>query len=326
VVPLAVAFHQYPDLRERLRETRSSTFLLPHSTRATFLEGRDAEIMMWIRDNAPCTREEVYEANREVVMSRSIMDRLVGFGSVIETGLTPTDLMHVDGSFVTGDVECSRLGLAAEASRASMTPEQFRLKAIHRIVSMLAEGVLQKIIMDETGEAENTQNIRRILQVASGGGFMDIMDLQARVNIPIVGLGGPAHLFLPSLEDRLDAEVILPMDHEVGNAIGTICSKVSEYSSVQVRPLKEGGYEVVAAHRPHQKVQRLHDAIELAKSIAKDDAIKRAVQAGAVNVEVELEVDENNFSDSDGNRIVDRIEIKARATGDPMGKFQLFDH
>ena len=325
VVPLAMAALQYPDLRQRLKETRSSTFLLPHSSRATALEGREADLMLWIRDNAPCTREEAYNANRDIVMSRSIMDRLIAFGSVIETGLTPTDLMHVDGSFISGDVECSRIGLAAEASLASMSPDQFRLKAIHRIVSILGEGILQKIIMDETGAKEDSKTIRKLLQTASGGGFMDILDLTARVNIPVVGLGGPAHLFLPSLEDRLDVEVILPLDHEVGNAIGTICSKVSEYSSVQVKPLRDGGYEVIAAHRPHQKVQRLHDAIELAKDIAKDDAIRRAVQAGAVNVEVEVQVDENHFSDSNGNRMVDWIEVKARATGDPMGRYQFFE-
>jgi len=326
VVPLALAGMQFPDLAQKIKEMRTSTFLLPHSSRATRLEGRDAEIMMWIRHNAPCTRDEVYQANKDVVTSRGIMDRLMSFGSIIETGLTPTDLMHVDGSFICGDVECSRLGLMAESSSASMSPDQFRFKAIHRIISMMGEGIIQKVLMDETGVKENGKTLKKIIEIASGNGFMDKLDIRFDLNIPLVGLGGPVHFFLPSLQDRLNVEIILPIDHEVGNAIGTICSKVSEYSAVQIRPLKEGGYEIVAPQRSRIKVQRLHDAIEQAKELAKDDAIRRAVQSGAVNVEVEIEVDENNFSDSEGNRIVDWIEVKARATGDPMGRFRLFEN
>ena len=325
VVPLALAGLQYPDLAQRIKEMRTSTFILPHSTRTTPLNGRDEEIMMWIRHNAPCTKDEVYQANKEIVTSKGIMDRLMGFGSIIETGLTPTDLMHVDSSFISGDVECSRLGLIAESSSASMSPDQFRFKAIHRIVSMLGEGIIKKVLMDEIGIKENGKTLNKIIEIAAGNGFMDRLDIHFDLNIPLVGLGGPVHMFIPSLQDRLNAEVILPMDHEVGNAVGTICSKVSEYSSVKIRPLKEGGYEIISPHRSRLKVQRLHDAIEQAKELAKDDAIKRAVQAGAVNVEVDIEVDENNFSDADGNRIVDWIDVKARATGDPMGRFRLFN-
>lgn len=326
VVPLALAGLQFPNLPQRIKELRSSTFILPHSTRSTRLEGRDAEIMIWIRHNAPCTREEVYQANKEIVTSRGIIDRLMAFGSIIETGLTPTDLMHVDGSFSPGNVECSRLGLITESSLASMSPDQFRYKAIHRIISMLAEGIIKKVLMDETGVKEDGKTLKKIIEIASGNGYMDKLDIRFDLNIPIVGLGGPAHLFMPSLEDRLNVEVILPMNHEVGNAVGTICSKVSEYSAVQIRPLKEGGYEIIAPHQSRIKVQRLHDAIEKAKELAKDDVIRRAVQSGAVNVEVDIEVDENNFNDSSGNRVVDWIEVKARATGDPMGRFKLFEN
>ena len=325
VVPLAMAGLQYPELADRIRETGESTFLIPHSTRSTWLEGRDAEIMMWIRDNAPCTRDEVYDGNPEIVISRNVMDRLISYGSIIETGLTPTDLMHVDGTFLAGDPECSRLGLAAEASRALMSSQQYRLKDMHKMVSMLGEGVLRKVILDETGLQEDCRSLDKILQVASGGGYMDVLNVRATVDVPLVALGGPAHLFLPALEERLGMEIILPMDHEMGNAVGTICSKISEFASVQIRPMPTGGYEILSAYRKAERRQRLQDAIDLASEIAKDDAIRRAVQAGAVSVEVEVEVEENHFTDDGGHRVVDLIVVKARATGDPMGKLSFFE-
>jgi len=53
--------------------------------------------------------------------------------------------------------------------------------------------------------------------------------------------------------------------------------------------------------------------------MASDNALGKAVKAGGVNVTVDVEVDNSNFSNH-ADAYVDWIEVRARATGDPMGR------
>jgi hypothetical protein len=67
------------------------------------------------------------------------------------------------------------------------------------------------------------------------------------------------------------------------------------------------------------KIQCLQDAVERATAMATDRALEKAVKAGGVNVTVNVETDSSNFSNH-ADAYVDWIEVRARATGDPMGR------
>lgn len=319
VVPLCMAALSYPSLIERMRAKEDNLFLIPHSTHFEALDENADIILHFIRDNAPCSLKEVVDGNPQIITSKMAIEKLISYGNVIETGLTPTDLLHVKGQFLAGDRDASYYGLLYEASLANMTPQQFLDKTLHRIISELGVGILRKVILDDTGDDSSGKAMNAILRSAVGDGYMDLIDVRLSLNIPVVGLGGPSYLFLPPLEDRLGVKVIIPMDNDVGNAIGTICSKVSEYSSAIIRPLRSGGYEIDSAFSSAVRVQRLQEAIDKAKQMVNDDAIRRAAKAGGVNITVEIEVDTSNFNNSDGSAEVDRIEVKARALADPMG-------
>ncbi len=319
VVPLSMAALRYPGLLERLKRRDGNLFLIPHSTKVGKLDGKEGELFLYIRDNAPCTLQEILDSNPAMATAERVVGRLIDYGNVIMTGLTPTDLLHVKGRFIPGDVDAAHYGLIQEASQSNMTPQQYMDKALHRIVSELGMGIIRKVMIDETGDLDMTDSLRRILKTAVGDGYMDLVDVSMRVSIPIVGLGGPSYVFLPPLQERLGMEVVIPQDNDVGNAVGTICSKVSEYTSVIIRPLKGGGYQIASDFAPRAKARRLHEAIERAKEMATDRAIRKAAEAGGVNITVEVEVDRSNFENIDGSSDVDFIEVKARALGDPMG-------
>ncbi len=319
VVPLSMAALRHPSLKEGLRGRGGNRFLIPHNAKIGKLDVREDHLYAYIRENAPCTIEEVTEANPQMPTASRAVDRLIDYGNVIETGLTPTDLLHVKGRFLPGDEECAYLGLLHEAQSANMAPQQFMDKALNRIVSELGMGVLRKVMIDETGSLEGGKALARLLRTAVGDGYMDLIDVSVNVTVPIVGLGGPAYVFIPPLQDRFGADVFIPMDNDVGNAVGTICSKVSEYSSVTIRPLKSGGYEISSSFHQRIMIKRLHEAIERGKEMVTENAIRRAAAAGAVNISVDVEVDRSNFNNIDGSAEVDRIEVKGRAVGDPMG-------
>ena len=319
VVPLSMAALMFPALTERLRHRDGNLFLIPHNSKVDKLGGREGEMYRFIRDNAPCTIQQAIDGNPHIVTSSRIIDRLVEYGNVIMTGLTPTDLLHVKGRFIPGDEDAAYHGLLHEASAANMTAQQFMDKALHRIVSELGMGIMRKVLIDETNDITVSNSMSRLLRTAVGDGFMDLVDVNMRINIPVVGLGGPSYVFLPPLQDRLGVEVIIPMDNDVGNAVGTICSKISEYSSAIIRPLKGGGYQITSNFSARVKALRLHEAIERAKEMVTENAIRRAAEAGGVNISVEVDVDRSNYNNIDGSAEVDRIEVKARAVGDPMG-------
>jgi hypothetical protein len=258
------------------------------------------------------------DAHPEMYTCKSVVQDLTDRGNLILTGLTPTDILLTRNRFDHGDKAVAKEGIHIEATRLNMSAEQFSMKVIDRIIVTIGKAVLIKAIIDQTGDDTIGKNLSKITETMIGGSFMDVMNVTAELNIPIVGLGGPANVFLPALEHRLFTKVILPYDHDVGNAVGTVCSKVSETASVQIRAMKGGGYELVSSFESPIRMKVLQDALEKAKAMVTDHALSKAVKAGGVGITVSMEVDSSNFSNH-ADAFVDWIEVRARATGDPMG-------
>ena len=318
-VPLSQAAHMYPDLLKKMTATKKSSFIIPHMSRTSFLSPHGSVILKWIRENGPCTLEEIEKAHPEMFTYKSVVQDLTDRGNIILTGLTPTDIFIVRGILNDERKDVAKEGTHIEAMKLNMSTEQFSLKVIDRMIVTIGRSLIMKAIADQTGDDVMGKNLYKVAESIAGGGLMDAMNISAELNIPVIGLGGPANVLLPALEHRLSAKVIIPYDHDVGNAIGTICSKVSESSSVQIRAVKGGGYELVCSFESPIKIQCLQDALDMAKGMVTDNALNKAVQAGGVNVTVEVETDNSNFSNH-ADAFVDWIEVRARATGDPMGR------
>ena len=71
-------------------------------------------------------------------------------------------------------------------------------------------------------------------------------DLAVRVELkhPVIGIGAPAHAFLPKAARLLNAEVIIPHDADVANAVGAITSHVRVTKTAWIRPDETGRFAV----------------------------------------------------------------------------------
>ncbi|MDW5563269.1 MAG: hydantoinase/oxoprolinase N-terminal domain-containing protein [Methanomassiliicoccus sp.] len=71
-----------------------------------------------------------------------------------------------------------------------------------------------------------------------------------RVEIPVVGIGAPVHSFLDLVTGWIDCPIIIPPHHEVGNAMGAVCTEVLGRMEVMLRyePGLVQGDEVIADH------------------------------------------------------------------------------
>ena len=62
----------------------------------------------------------------------------------------------------------------------------------------------------------------------------------AKLKDKIIGIGAPAHAFLPSVAERLGTQAVIPFYTGVANAICAITSAIIIKEEVFIKPFQEG--------------------------------------------------------------------------------------
>ena len=116
-------------------------------------------------------------------------------------------------------------------------------------------------------------------------------DYRVRVQLhhPIIGIGAPAHLFLPQAAQLLGTEAILPPHADVANAIGAITSPVCIRHHLEISPTDSDSYYV--AGLPDAPTYRnFEDAYRFSVEQLKTIVRERAKIAGTSQTRVEITV------------------------------------
>jgi len=315
-VPLVTSSVTYPSLKERMKRDGSVKYLIPHKDKTRTLTQSEMKILAHVKENAPCRVSDIADAYPLMYTLPTIIDSLLAAGSIIFTSLTPTDLMVVTGRFETGDKEASEIGLNIFSRNADITDEQLILKVMDRAVINSGTAILEKVIADETGTSDVSAVSRRLMNASVGKDTFSAIDVKFDLKLPIIGLGGPAAAYLTSLKHRLNAEVIVPENHDIGNAVGTLRSRVSETSYATLFPSKEGGYEIRSSFSQMVKMMKFDDAVKKAIEMTSSDASGNITKQGGTDIRIHTEttdVDPKEFDD-----IENVVRVSSRATGDLM--------
>jgi N-methylhydantoinase A/oxoprolinase/acetone carboxylase beta subunit len=149
------------------------------------------------------------------------------------------------------------------------------------------------------------------------------LDVRAKPKVPIVAVGAPVEVFVKPLESRLGCPVIVPDNHDVGNAVGAVLSQVTETVTVRIHP-KEFKYIVFGPGGSPMEYSHYDSAMGAGRSYAEYYVKERIRQTGATDVKVKLTVDEHRFCDGYGQemRFTNWVDITATATGRPRLKGQ----
>ena len=315
-VPLATASLSYPVLKERMKRDYDATYLIPNKSKTRTLSSSETTVMEFIKANAPCKVSDISDMYPVMYTLPAVLESLMAAGSIIYTSLTPTDIMAATGRFETGDKEASELGLEIFSRKAKMSEEQFILRVMDQTVVNAGRAIIRKALADETGTYLFDTVSERIVDAAVGKKVMDIINIDIGLNVPIIGLGGPATAYLSTLDHRLKTEVIIPENHDVGNAVVTIRSKVSEMSYAMIMPSKNGGYEIRSSF--HSKIESMYfdEAMDKAIELTTADASKNIEKQGGIDITVHTETEEVDPKETEG--IMNVIRVSARASGDPM--------
>lgn len=244
--------------------------------------------------------------------------RLVGVASVHRAMLTPTDILHVNGSLKLWDSRASELGAAMLAKRYLVNIEEFAEAVMEEIIYKLAAITLDRLLAEEgarfslTAEKGGDYLLKKMLGAKKTAENRQVQ-FTAALDYPMVAVGAPVDAYFPELADRLQAKLFMPRYAEVANAVGTVSGKAVERATILVKPGEGGGFLV---HTPRQREYFMifEEAIEFACKEGQKFVYDQAVEAGAVKIETIVERQDrysNLAGAADDNNTDQRIFIES---------------
>jgi len=284
----------------------------------TNLKASERKVYEFIADNGPSSLYEAMDGVPEVVLVNDTIQSLLKRGNLQRTGLTPTDIMHVQGDYLNGDVEASRIGLEILAQRYDDEPDRLAERIMTRAVTRIGEEIIKKAMADEVGPIPSSRQVEAVLHAAAGEKMFSKVKMRASLDRPIVGIGAPASILIGPLATRMDAEVIIPPDHDVGNAVGAVCSEITESVSIEISPAGDK-FMVFWQFSAPMQFSHLEEAVSSARTQAERHVLERLAIARATDVKVKVERVDMRFSDGYGKemRFVNAIYIRATGAGKP---------
>jgi hypothetical protein len=198
------------------------------------------------------------------------------------------------------------------------TREQVDKLVLKMISDRIAREVVNKLLMDEVDAVPEGLAGHYLVDIATRARPSRSLRLGTTLDRPVVGIGAPAHVFLPPLLERLGCDVIIPKDHDVGNAVGAVCSQVSVSAEVSVFP-RNFKYTLCTPYGSPIEFDHIEDAINKGRELVTRYVKDEASRAGAANARVAVDVIERRTTAGylvAGDVIV-QVDIKARAVGKP---------
>ncbi len=319
VVPLAIAATMRKDFKQAMLASNETDYYVAGKGNLRNLTESESKVYDYISREGPRSLYETMDGVKDVVLIRDTLLALMARGNVLSTGLTPTDIMHLRGEFVVGDKEASQIGLRFLAAKIDDMPENLAKRIMERVVTRVGEEVLMKTMADQVGLLPSSPASDQMLHAAAGEKVFDHLSLRASLDRPLIGVGAPAQILIKPLEDRMDAKVIIPPNFDVGNAVGAVCSLISESITVEVYP-RDDKFIVFSQGGSPSTYSHLEEALSAARSTAERYVTERVERSRVEDVKVKIERIDRRFSDGYGKemKFFSSILVRATATGRPL--------
>lgn len=324
VVPLAQLGAQYPRVRDEivgLTRKRANESLLDEleywfiqrEPPENELDAQVRELYALLRDG-PRSVPTILKALKLQHPMQFAGYRLLEREWIGRAGLTPTDLLHAQGTFAAWDVPAAQTAAEIAARLHGWSVIKFSERVFEQMTDML----LAEIVQFLSGRSLAPRDLisRRDL----GRWFFDNSTREPRdrylqtvfqLKMPIIGIGAPAGIFLPRVAEILHTNLVLPPHYAVANAVGAVAGSVVATREAlvyaRVVDINPVGY-IAQIGETHATFQRLADALEFARAEALRQAEVEALRAGATLPHMLMEEIPNGM---------DAYRLRARAVGNP---------
>jgi N-methylhydantoinase A/oxoprolinase/acetone carboxylase beta subunit len=238
-------------------------------------------------------------------------------GLVQRCGLTPTDLLHIEGEFRRWDSKPAFIMLEKLSDFLHKPLQQITRELREMITVQLSEELMKSAVFPDFSDEELEQSrvykhITRDLLHENGQRHA----LKAAIRHPIIGIGAPAPFFLPKSCELLGAEILIPDNADVANAIGAITSSIFLRNSLTIQPADGGGYRVIGVTGA-PLFTTLENAEQWVLHYLQESLRENAKKAGTLEETVDVDIDDSLSTLSDGSTLFLERIITASLKGTP---------
>lgn len=250
------------------------------------------EVTVLARITQPMPMAEALTSRLEV----AALERLVARGLVMISGVTPSDASHVLDRLHAWDGTAAEKALRLMARRRNGAGERFATgpdvlaRAVVDQLTAQTVGCILEAAFAEDGTFAGEDPAALASHALTDAGLSHhrgLVQVTARLGVPVIGLGASAPSYYGAVGDRLGCEMILPEHAGVANAIGAVAGQVSQRVSGMVSSPAEGRFTAHLAGGLQQFSDR-DAALAAMEAALRAEAESRARAAGAVDLRVEV--------------------------------------
>lgn len=251
--------------------------------------------------------------------------RLEELGVIRRSAFTPTDALHVLGTFANFHAPAARSAAAVLARFCHQDADEFARRVCAQTTRRLAYEIARReISLSFRDPARDSHPMVDYLMEeflrdpATKNGFHSLHFRQHRT---VVGIGAPAGAFLPDAGRLVEARVIVPTHAEVANALGAISGKVIIRETISIRPDEAGSF-IMMSPLGRKEFGRLADAQNEATGYLVHYLREKAGEFGTNEREVMIHVTEKTGQLADGSRQFLELLVEGMLVGAPRAAAQ----
>ena len=326
VVPLAYLADQYPKILDRLDFLSGQSaapisadwleywFLLREPRADNPLKTPQHKVLIDLLRQGPLPLPEILKHLKLPHVAQIDADTLLHQEIIAKSGLTPTDLLHVEKRFTPWSIPAASRALKAFGIIHLRDPANIQQQVWSQMTKTIVEAMLNFLTGTKLALAgRSDDDMGRWLFLNSL--YADHPQLETHLHLkqPIIGIGAPAGIFLEDVADMLHTDLILPDHHAVANAVGAVAGSVVVTEEILVYPrMAKDGFNVIGYYvhsgDDRQTFEDVDDALSYARITIRKQALEAARRSGADTPRVIVE------EKTDG---LDAYSIQAKAMGNP---------
>ncbi len=247
VIPLCLAASEFPDILEKLEKSDvpgerimdeiiqpTSFFIRTGVNSPELLSGELEEDERAIIEHLGTEPLSVFEISERTgkhpLMFAGTLKNLIRKRHVTQIGFTPTDALHVLGEYVRWDGRASFIGAKLLGKAIKKGAEEFSAQVKAEVVRKLTLELISFFAEDLKKE-----DIEKMIGKEAF--------LKFHIKVPVVLVGAPVRAYLKELNEAVDADIRIPVFHDVGNAVGALVGKVVHRTEILIRPSAAGKAE-----------------------------------------------------------------------------------
>lgn len=325
VMPLSLLTKKYPELLSELEAqldlpfstTHSAQFVMTHGAEPSDLSLQQRELYERIAEG-PISVQTLFS---DQTLERAL-NKLEQRGVVLRSGFTPSDACHILGIQTDWEARGASLGasLLMRYSVDNLGQEFADTQTFASSIMQLISEETAMVLLDTVASCDDhtdplTDSQLSLIRKTIGGNAGSLISLDAKLDVPVVGLGAPAASYYSCAAELLKTDAVLPEYAHVANALGAVVGTVRQEQVISIAPAGGKRVSVLFPDGPVE-FEELEEGVQAAQEKCEQLAREKATAAGATSLTISFDRKDTSVKDGD-QTVFFESRVSALATGRP---------